>query len=38
MVDIQRAIVRHSVEDVIHILENEPVKDDRVPGITVVRS
>ena len=37
MVDIQRAIVRHSVEDVIHILENEPVKDDRVPGITIVQ-
>ena len=37
MVDMQRAIVRHSVEDVIHILENEPVKGDIVPGITVVR-
>ena len=37
MVDMQRNIVRHSVEDVIHILENEPVKGDLVPGITVVQ-
>ena len=36
-VDIQRAIIRHSVEDVIQILENEPVKDDMVSGITVVQ-
>ena len=37
MVDIQRAIIRHSVEDVIHILENEPVKADMVPEVTVVQ-
>ena len=34
---MKRAIIRHSVQDVIHILENEPVKGDLVPGITVVQ-
>ena len=34
MADMQRAIIRHSVQDVIRILENEPVKGDMVPGIT----
>ena len=37
MVDFKRSIVRHSVEDVIHILENEPVKYDMVPEVTVVQ-
>ena len=37
MSDIQRAIVRHSIEDVIHILEHEPVKGDLVPQITAVQ-
>ena len=37
MVDIQRAIIRHSVEDVILILENEPVKADMVAEITAVQ-
>ena len=37
MVDIQRDIVRHSVEDVIRILKNEPVKGDMVPEITAVQ-
>ena len=37
MVDIQRNIVGHSVEDVIRILENEPVKGDMVPEITAVQ-
>ena len=38
MADIQRAIIRHSVEDVIRILENEPVKGDMVPEITAVQA
>ena len=37
MVDIQRAIIRHSVKDVIRILENEPVKGDMVPEIAAVQ-
>ena len=37
MTDIQRAIIRHSVEDVIRILENEPVKRDLIPEITAVQ-
>ena len=37
MSDIQRAIIRHSIEDVIHILEHEPVKGDLVPQITAVQ-
>lgn len=37
MVDIERAIIRHSVKDVIRILENEPVKGDMVHEITVVQ-
>ena len=37
MVDIQRAIIRHSIDDVIRILENEPVKEDMVPEITIVQ-
>ena len=37
MVDIQREIINHSVEDVIRILDNEPVKGDMVPGITAVQ-
>ena len=37
MADIQRAIIRHSVRDVIRILENEPVKGDMVPAITAVQ-
>ena len=37
MVDIQRAIIRHSVEDVIRILENEPVRGDMVPEVTAVQ-
>ena len=36
MADIQRAIIRHSVRDVIRILENEPVKGDMMPEITAV--
>ena len=35
--DSKRAIVRHSVEDVIRILENEPVKGDMVPELTAVQ-
>ena len=38
MADMQREIVRHSVEDVIHILENEPVKNDMMTEITVVQA
>ena len=34
---MQRAIIRHSVRDVIRILENEPVKGDMVLEITVVQ-
>ena len=37
MAEIQRAIIRHSVQDVIRILENEPVKGDMVPAITAVQ-
>ncbi len=37
MVDEQRAIVRHSIEDVIHILEHEPIRRDFVPQITVAQ-
>ena len=37
MVDFQADIVRHSVEDVIRILENEPVKGDMVPELTAVQ-
>ena len=37
MVNIEREIIRHSVEDVIRILENEPVKGDMVPEITAVQ-
>ena len=37
MAEIQRAIIRHSVQDVLHILENEPVKGDLVPQITAVQ-
>ena len=37
MVDFKRAIIRYSVEDVIRILENEPVKADMVPEITVAQ-
>ena len=37
MVDRQRAIIRHSVKDVIRILENEPVKVDMVHEITAVQ-
>ena len=37
MADTQRFTIRHSVEDVIRILENEPVKGDMVPQITAVQ-
>ena len=37
MVDMQRVIIRHSVKDVIRILENEPVKGDMLTEITVVQ-
>lgn len=37
MVDLLRVTIRHSVEDVIRILENEPVRGDMVPQITAVQ-
>ena len=37
MADTQRFTIRHSIEDVIRILENEPVKGDIVPQITAVQ-
>ncbi len=37
MADGQRAIIGHSVRDVIRILENEPVSRDIFPEITVVQ-
>ena len=37
MADIQRAVIRHSVKDVISILENEPVKRDLVSEITAAQ-
>ena len=37
IVDMQRVVIRHSVKDVIRILENEPVKGDMVTEITVVQ-
>ena len=37
MADIQRAVIRHSVKDVITILENEPVKRDLVSEITAAQ-
>ena len=37
MADIQRAIVRLSVEDVIRILENGPIKGDLMPEIVAVQ-
>ena len=37
MVEIRRAIIRHSVEDVIRILENEPVTNDMVSEVTAVQ-
>ena len=36
MVDAQQFIIRHSVKDVIDILENNPVKGDMMPEITAV--
>ncbi len=35
--DIEQATIRHSVQDVIRILENEPVRRDLVDQITVVQ-
>ena len=35
--DIERTIIRHSVEDVIRILENEPVRPDYIGQITAVQ-
>ena len=37
MTQIKRAIIESSVEDVIRILENEPVKNDVVPEVTIVQ-
>lgn len=37
MADTQRFIIQHSVEDVISILESDPVKNDFMPGITAVQ-
>ena len=37
MFDIQRDTIRYSVQDVIRILENEPVKGDLIPEITAVQ-
>ncbi len=37
MSDRQRAIIGHSIRDVIRILENEPVSGDFIPEITVVQ-
>ena len=37
MVDVQRAVMNHSVKDVIRILEDEPVKHDMVPEVTAVQ-
>lgn len=37
MVDFERAIIRHSVDDVIHILENERVSNDLIQQITVAQ-
>ncbi len=35
--DIERAIIRHSLEDVIRILENQPVRPDLVGQITAAQ-
>ena len=37
MADYERTIIRFSLDDVIHILEHEPVQPDMVPEITVSR-
>ncbi len=37
MVDLKAAIVRHSVGDVINILEDQPATRDFIPGITIVQ-
>ena len=37
MEDTQRQIVRLSVEDIIHILENDPVKGDLVPEFVAMK-
>ena len=37
MADSQQLIIRHSVRDVIQILENEPVKGDMIAEVTAVQ-
>ena len=38
MTDIQRRIVKHSVDDVIRILENVPVRRDMIPEINALQA
>ena len=38
MADTRRALIKYSVQDVIRILENEPVKADMVPEIMAVQA
>ena len=37
MADYERTIIQFSLDDVIHILEHEPVQPDLVPEITITR-
>ena len=38
MIDIKRRLIRHSVEDVIRILETVPVRGDMVPELPIIES